>query len=159
VEQSEFIKKFGGVPVTIGTAEVATSLQRGVVSVVLTAASGGGRLWIDLLDHTSDLGPNFNLSYILVSKAKFDSLSAQEQEALRKIAGEEGDEMTRKLFEENETLLKDFAANKGLTVTPANADEEKKLTEAMAPYWDEWAKDRGELAVKVLADVKAKLGK
>lgn len=159
VEQSEFVKTFGGVPITIGTAEVATSLQRGIVSVVLTAASGGGRLWIDLLDHTSDLGPNFNVSYILVSKRRFDALPAEQQEALRKISMEEGQVITKQLFEENASLLKDFAANKGLTITPANPEEEKKLTEAMTGYWDSWAKERGDLAVKVLADVKAALGR
>jgi len=158
VEQSEFVKSFGGVPVTIGTAEVATSLQRGVVSVVLTAASGGGRLWIDLLDHTSDLGPNFNVSYVLVSKDKFDALPADQQEALRKISAEEGAAITKRLFDENATLLKDFSANKGLTITPQNPDQEKQLTAAMTGYWESWAKERGDVAVKVLADVKAAVG-
>jgi len=159
VEQSEFVKKFGGVPVTLGTPEVATSLQRGVVSVVLTAAAGGGRLWIDLLDNTSNIGPNFNLSYILVSKARFDALTPEQQEQLVKISQEEGDAITKRLFTENEELLKDFAANKGLTVTAESAEQEKLLTETMAPYWDVWAKDRGEVATEVLADVRAKLGR
>lgn len=159
VEQSEFVKAFGAVPVTIGTAEVATSLQRGIVSTVLTAAAGGGRLWVDLLDHTSDLGPNFIVSYILVSKSKFDALPADQQEALRKISSAEGEAITKRLIDENASLLADFAANKGLVITPANADEEKKLTDTMASYWDIWAKERGDLAVKVLADVKVALGR
>ena len=159
VEQAEFVKAFGSVPLTIGTADVATSLQRGVASVVLTAAAGGGRLWIDLLDHTSNVGPNFSVGYILASKAKFDTLAEDQQQALMEIADEEGAAITKRLGDENAALLVDFAANKGLTVTPENADQEKLLTETMTPYWDIWAKDRGDLAVKVLADVKAALGR
>lgn len=159
LEQAEFVKAFNGVPLTIGTADVATSLQRGVFSVVLTAAAGGGRLWIDLLDHTSNIGPSFSIGYILASKEKFDSLSAEEQVALLKIADEEGAEITRVLQEENAALLQDYAANKGLTVTPENAEQEKLLTETMAPYWDTWAKERGDVAVKALADVREALGR
>jgi len=159
LEQAEFVKAFNGVPLTIGTSEVATSLQRGVFSIVLTAAAGGGRLWIDLLDHTSNIGPSFSVGYILANKKKFDALSHDEQEALRKIANEEGAEMTRILQEENSALLEDFAANKGLTITPENPEQEKLLTETMAPYWDAWARERGDLAVRVLADVRAALGR
>jgi TRAP-type C4-dicarboxylate transport system substrate-binding protein len=159
VEQGEFVKRFNGVPVTIGTAEVATSLERGGVAVVLTAAAGGGRLWIDFLKNTSDLGPNYTLSYVLMNKDKFEALPADQQQALRKIVEEEGAAITKTLLTENNALLDDFKANKGLSITPADPAQEKLLTDTMASYWDAWAKERGEVATKLLADVRAKIGR
>ena len=54
VEQGEFIRRFGGVPLTIGTPDVAASLDRGVVEGVLTASSGGGVTWHDLVKSATD---------------------------------------------------------------------------------------------------------
>ena len=44
-EQGEFVRRFGGVPVTISASEVPSALDRGVVDGVFTAASGGGKIW------------------------------------------------------------------------------------------------------------------
>src|SRR5699024_8847250 len=41
-QQAKFVETFGGVPVTLGTPEVAPALQRGVVDGAITASTGGG---------------------------------------------------------------------------------------------------------------------
>ena len=51
VEQGEFIRRFGGVSLTLGSPDVAAALDRGVVEGVLTASSGGGIAWHDLLKY------------------------------------------------------------------------------------------------------------
>ncbi len=158
LEQAEFVKAFNGVPVSLATPEVATSLQRGVATVVLTAAAGGGRLWIDLLDHMVQVGPNYSVSFILVSKEKFDALSPEEQQALRESSQRIGASITEKLFVENEKLEKEYAAN-GLVITPSNPAQEKLLVDTMKGYWDTWADERGEKAKEVLHEVRQQLNK
>ena len=49
-EQAEYVKRLGGLPVTIGPSEVPSALDRGVVDGVFTASSGGGKIWRDLLE-------------------------------------------------------------------------------------------------------------
>ena len=50
-EQAEFVKRYGAIAVTLATSEVPASLDRGVVDGVITAASGAGYLWRDLLKY------------------------------------------------------------------------------------------------------------
>ena len=50
-EQGEFIKRLGGIPETIGAPQVPSALDRGVVDGVLTANTGGGNIWKDLLKY------------------------------------------------------------------------------------------------------------
>jgi TRAP-type transport system periplasmic protein len=159
VEHAEFAKAFGAVPVTTPAAEVAQALQRGMVSVVFTAASGGGRLWIDSLDHTSDIGPSFAVSYILVSKKKWDTLSAEHQQQLKTIASEEGEAITASMMNDNVAARDEFIEKKGLKLTPASAEQEEILKSTMMPYWERWAKERGDTAVKMLEDVRTALKK
>ncbi len=56
-EQGEFVRRFGGTPITLGASEVPSALDRGVVDGVFTASSGGGKIWKDLLKSSFRLGP------------------------------------------------------------------------------------------------------
>lgn len=158
-EQSEFIKAFGGVPIAIGSAEVATSLERGVIQGALTAASGGGRLWIDMLDHVLNTGPNFTVSYIIANKSKFDALSPEEQTALREATDVAAKEMTEKLFGENQELTDGWVEKGALKVVDSSEAQEKEMVESMTDFWDKWAKERGDLAVEQLAKLREVLGR
>jgi TRAP-type transport system periplasmic protein len=74
-EQGEFVKRLGGVPVTLGTPEVAPALDRGVVDGVFTASAGGGILWKDLLKYNYRIGVNYFNSVIIVNKDAFERLA------------------------------------------------------------------------------------
>ena len=54
VEMGEFVKRFGGIPLTMGTSDVPAALDRGVIDGVLTATSGAGLTWKDP-DHGDNL--------------------------------------------------------------------------------------------------------
>ena len=75
-EQGEFIKRLGGVPVTLGAPEVPSALDRGVVDGVLTASTGGGNVWKDLLKFNYRLGINYFNSVFIVNKERFGKLTA-----------------------------------------------------------------------------------
>ena len=50
-EQGKFIETFGGIPITLSTAEVPAALDRGIINGVLTASAGAGYTWRDLLKY------------------------------------------------------------------------------------------------------------
>jgi TRAP-type C4-dicarboxylate transport system substrate-binding protein len=73
-EQAEFIKLLGGIPVTLGTSEVAAAIDRGVIDGALTASSGYGYVWRDLLKYSYRLNVSFIDSLILVNKGAWEKL-------------------------------------------------------------------------------------
>jgi len=157
-EQSEFIKRLGGVPVTIGAPEVPSALDRGVVDGVLTASSGGGNIWKDMLKYNYRLGINYFNSVVIVNKERFAKLPPDVQAKVARIVRDNMPLITGAMEGEEETLTKKFADG-GMVITrqaPADVDQGMKLISA---YWDEWAKSKGPDAVEALKKVRAALGR
>ena len=115
-EQGEFIKRLGGVPVTLGAPEVPSALDRGVVDGVLTASSGGGNIWKDLLKFNYRLGINYFNSVVIVNKERFGKLQPEVQAKVRKIVEANMPLITKAMEDEEESLTKKFAEG-GMTVT------------------------------------------
>lgn len=155
-EQGEFVRRFGGIPLTIGASEVPSALDRGVVDGVFTAASGGGKIWKDLLKYQYGMGPNFFDAVLIANRDAFNKLSPAGQAKLRQQAQETAQWITAELRrEEDETSAQLKAA--GMTMTPVSARDMQAGSARMAGYWDEWAKSRGPEATEVLAKVRAAL--
>jgi TRAP-type transport system periplasmic protein len=157
-ENAEFIKRFGGTPVTVATPDVAPSLQRGVFSGVITAAAGAGQLWIDMLRFMVDVGPSYTVSLALINKANFEALSADQQKALRAAVLEESTNISNQMRQQNEQLLDKFVKG-GFKIAAGTPAQEKDVQERMKPYWTEWASQRGEAATAALKAVRDALGK
>jgi TRAP-type C4-dicarboxylate transport system substrate-binding protein len=157
-EQGEFVRRFGGVPVTLGGAEVPSALDRGVVEGVFTAASGGGRVWKDLLKYSYDIGPNYFDAVLVVNKGRFDKLPADVQAKMRTLSAEAATWNTATLFKEEGEVREQLKAG-GMVMNAVNPADVKAGIEKLTPYWDEWAKPRGADAVKALAAVRAALGR
>jgi len=157
-EQGEFIKRLGGIPVTIGAPEVPSALDRSVVDGVLTASTGGGNVWKDLLKFNYRLGINYFNSVVIVNKERFAKLSPEVQAKVRKIVDANMPLITKAMEDEEEGLTRKFAEG-GMTITqeqPADVDAGMKVISA---YWDEWAKSKGPDAVAALKQVRAALGR
>jgi TRAP-type transport system periplasmic protein len=157
-EQGEFIKRLGGVPVTLGAPEVPSALDRSVVDGVLTASTGGGNVWKDLLKFNYRLGINYFNSVVIVNRERFEKLSPEIQAKVRKILDANLPLITKSMEDEEEGLTKKFAEG-GMTITqeqPADIDVGMKV---ISPYWDEWAKSKGPDAVTALKQVRAALGR
>jgi TRAP-type C4-dicarboxylate transport system substrate-binding protein len=157
-EQGEFIKRLGGVPVTLGAPEVPSALDRSVVDGVLTASTGGGNVWKDLLKFNYRLGINYFNSVIIVNKERFAKLTPELQAKVRKVVETNMPLITKSMEDEEENLTKKFAEG-GMTVTqeqPADIDVGMK---AISAYWDEWAKSKGPDATAALKQVRVALGR
>ena len=153
-EQGEFVRRFGGLPVTVSTSEVPSALDRGVVDGVFTAASGGGKLWKDLLKAQYAIGTNYFDAVLIANKEAFDKLPPDTQKLLRARAVEAGTWINAEAQrDEGEVSVKLVA--EGIVMTPVKESDVEEGRKRLAPYWDEWAKAKGPEAVAVLAKIRA----
>jgi TRAP-type transport system periplasmic protein len=157
-EQIEFLKRFGANGLTVSGAEVPSALERSVVDGVLTAQSGGGKVWHDLLKYNFDLGINFFEANIAVNKEAYAKLPADQREVLTKAIVELSPKMTKLLFEE-ESQEKAKRQAEGMIQTAATPEDYKRGAERMTSYWDEWAKRNGAETQEALKKVREALGR
>lgn len=157
-EQAEFVKRMGGIPITMGAPEVPPGLQRGTIEGVFTASAGGGKIWGDLLKSNYRLGVNFFDGVYIVNKAAFNKLSPSQQQTVRATVSRQAPATTDQLFKEEGEVTEQLRG-KGMTITEASADQIAAAAKRMGPYWDEWAKQRGPEASEALQKVRAALGK
>jgi TRAP-type transport system periplasmic protein len=157
-EQGEFVKVYGGVPVTLGAPEVPAALDRGVIDGVLTASSGGGNTWKDLLKYNYRIGLNYFNSIVIMNKAAHDKLATDVKAKLGKAVDENMPWITATMKHDEDELTQKMAAG-GMVVTAAQPGEVAEAEKAIAAYWDEWAKARGPEAVEALGKVRAALGR
>ncbi|NML47429.1 TRAP transporter substrate-binding protein DctP [Ramlibacter sp. G-1-2-2] len=140
-EQAEFIKLLGGVPVTLGTSEVAAGLDRGVIDGALTASSGYGYVWRDLLKYSYRLNVSFIDSLILVNKDAWDKLSPELRTKIQAIVNEHTRKISDAMAAEDSDLTKKLAEGGMVVTEPTRADlaeAERRIT----PYWTEWGDKR-----------------
>ncbi len=157
-EQAEFARRMGAIPVTIDTPEVSSALQRGIVSAVLTASSGGGRIWHDLLKYNLRTGPNYVCVIFIANNTNFEKLSPDLRERVSALGRKAAAGLTT-LLHQNEDVLTASFAKEGMTVTPGTDGDTTRISETMHSYWAEWAKSRGPEAQDLLTKLLAVLGR
>ncbi|WP_168665377.1 TRAP transporter substrate-binding protein DctP [Paraburkholderia sp. SG-MS1] len=157
-EQAEFIKRLGGIPVTLGTSEVAAALDRGVIDGVTTASSGYGYIWRDMLKYRYNLNVSFIDSLILANRQAWLALTAQQQAAVQRDIDAATTHISDAMAVEEDSLTSQLAA-KGIVVTTPSAAEVAQATQLISPYWDTWAKARGDSAEQALTKVRAAIGR
>ena len=157
-EQGQFIKEFGGAPITLSGSEVPTSLERGVIEGVLTASAGGAKNWHEFLPYNYRFAVNYGNSMIIANADAFGALSEAQQQALRSIVADEGEKISAEFIEDESVQMK-AQADKGMTIVqPAEGDSAAALKK-LAPYWEAWAKQNGPEYEEALALVRQAIGK
>jgi TRAP-type C4-dicarboxylate transport system substrate-binding protein len=140
-EQAEFIKLLGGIPVTLSTAEVAASLDRGVIDGTLTASSGYGYVWRDLLKYSFRLNVSFIDSLILVNKDAWDKLTPDVRTKVQALVTEHTKRISAAMAAEDSDLTKKLAEG-GMTITEPSAADLAEAERRITPYWKEWGETR-----------------
>lgn len=160
-EQSELVKRLGGVPISLPAPEVPVAAQRGVMEGVITA---GFNLyfskWYDFTEwaYLPDIhigGPAF----ILVNKAALAALSPEVRKGLTDAAQAFQAKMLREIPAREQADLKTLEQQHHIKLIRANPTDVAKMRQLMAPYWDEWAKQGGPKLVEALAQVRKALGR
>lgn len=157
-EQGEFIKAFGGAPITLSGSEVPTALERGVIEGVLTASAGGAKRWHEFLPFNYRFPVNYGNSMIIANAKAFDALSAKDRAALRQIVAKEG-ELISAEFTEDESIQMKAQAGKGMKIIELNDKDLALARQKLAPYWESWAKANGPEYEAALKSVRAAIGK
>lgn len=158
VEEGELIHRFGGIAITMGTPDVSAALDRGVVDGALTASSGGGIIWKDLLHYRYGFPTSFVNSTFVVNAAAFKALTPAQQEELRK-AGDEAAHWAILEMQRQEAEITASMAKGGMIITPASDADIKSAVEKLKDYWPTWAKAHGKEAVEVLQKIRQAVGR
>ena len=156
-EQSEFIKILGGIPVTLGTSEVAAALDRGVIDGVLTASSGYGYVWRDLLKYNYRLNVSYIDSLVLANKDAWEKLSPDVRAKVQAAVDASTQSITASMQAEDQDLTKKMA-DAGMVVTAPSAADLAQAQGLITPYWSQWAGQRPG-AGDVLQQVRAAVGR
>lgn len=157
-EQREFLTQFGATGVTIGSAEVAPALERGVIDGVLTSSAGGGVLWKDLLKYNYRFPVSYPQSVLIANAEAFRKLSPDVQARVRKIVAEAMPSVTQVMRDEEDSLTKKFAAE-GMIVTAVAPEQVMEVSKKFPPFWESWAKTRGPEVVEALGRVRKTIGR
>jgi TRAP-type C4-dicarboxylate transport system substrate-binding protein len=158
VEQGEFIRRFGGVSLTMGSPDVAAALDRGVVDGGLTASSGGGLAWHDLLKYRFAFPTSYVNSTYVVNKEAMDKLPAATQKIVRDAGLAWSDWATKEMNRQEDEVTAQFG-KEGMVLTAATPAEIAEATEKMQPYWADWAKAHGADSTAALAAIRAAVGR
>ncbi len=156
-EQAEFIKVLGGIPVTLGTSEVAAGIDRGVIDGALTASSGYGHVWRDILKYSYRLNVSFVDSLILVNKDAWDKLKPETRAKVQALVTEHTGKISAAMAAEDDDITQKLAAG-GMVVTKPTAAELADAEKRIAPYWKEWGEKRP-AANEALLKVRAAVGR
>jgi TRAP-type transport system periplasmic protein len=158
VEQGEFIRRFNGISLTIGAPDVAAALDRGLVEGVLTASSGGGIAWHDLLKYRYAFPTSYVNSTIVVNQEALEKLPAATQKIVRDAGAEAATWATTEMKRVEDEVTAKFG-KEGMVLTDAQPAEIKEATDRLSPYWDEWAAKHSAEAVSILREIRAAVGR
>lgn len=156
-QQGAFVKKFGAIPVTIATAEVAPALQQGVVDGALTSAAGA-LLWVEYFDYNYKLLLNFGTSFVLANKQAFAKLTKDEQQKLMAASKEGCNWVTTTLASQEAGYFKKYQGEKMVDVVEAKPGDKKRALEAAKQIWEAEANKVGPKGVAALAKLKKMMG-
>jgi TRAP-type C4-dicarboxylate transport system substrate-binding protein len=157
-EQADFIKMLGGIPVTLGTAEVAAALDRGVIDGAITASSGYGYVWRDLLKYSYRLNVSFIDSLVMVSKGAWDKLTPDMRKTVQAIVDDHTKRMTNAMAAEEDDMTRKLAAD-GMVVTQPSKEDIALAESKMAPYWKSWANAKSPETQEALQKVLGAIGR
>ena len=147
-ENVDIVKNLGGAPVTMPVGETYDALSRGIVDGTLfpVEALQGFKIGEVVKTVLEDYGMSYMTSmYVVMNKAKWDSISPADQKAIEQI-NEEYNEKIAKRWVELDNAAKEYAKGKGVTFVTVSEKEQAVTAEKMKPIWDayvEMTKSKG----------------
>lgn len=117
----------GVTPTPLALPDVLTSLSTGLIDTVYTSPMACvGLQWFTKVDYVNDLPLAHGTGGLLVTKAFFDELPRDQQEALRRLGDKHGRRLTEISRIENEDAQRTLK-DKGIETIPFDAEEAARL--------------------------------
>jgi TRAP-type C4-dicarboxylate transport system substrate-binding protein len=159
VPDAEFIRKLGGIPVSMPNTEVATAMQRGVMDAFIASAFFTiGSRWDELCDWGYLTDMTAIMACEIVSIPSVKKLSANTQKILFDTAAKYHVRWHKEILE-LEQKSRASMANKGKKLIKMTAKDRMESMQIIKPYWEQWAKSVGPDAVEALDKVRNVLKK
>ncbi len=124
----------------------------------MTATSGGGLIWKDLLKYNDRFKVNYFNSLVIANADVFAALAAPVQTALRSAVADAMPWITQQMATQEDDWTKEMQAG-GLVVTAEDPDDVASAAKLFEPYWARWAKTKGPEAAEALTMVRSALGR
>ena len=158
-EQAAIIQRFGGVPVTIATPEVAEAVDRGVIDAAMTVSGTAANLWADTFAYRYQLQISYTNAPLIASQEAFDALAPETQETVRRLTREAGVWITDTLASQEDQMTQKLVDEHGLVNTVADEATVAGLQASMPDFWVDWAKAQGPEMEALLAEMRKQLGR
>jgi TRAP-type transport system periplasmic protein len=141
-ENADIVKNLGASPVTMPVTETYDALSRGLVDGCLfpLEALQGFKIGEVVKTVLEDYPMSYLTSmYAIMNKAKWNSISPNDQKAIDKI-NEEYVEKAGKLWVELDNNAVAFAKGKGVTFVKVSKEDEAATAQKMKPILDDYVK-------------------
>ncbi|WP_026379507.1 TRAP transporter substrate-binding protein [Afifella pfennigii] len=140
----------GAVPTQVEVPDLPTAFSTGRVEAMITSPSTGAnsKAW-DYVNVYTDTQAWLPKNMVIVNKAAFEGLPAEQQEAIMEAAAQAETRGWEASREETEAQTQTLAEN-GMTVTDPSEELMSGLKEIGATMADEWSQEAGESGTAVL---------
>ncbi|KAA0012892.1 TRAP transporter substrate-binding protein [Billgrantia pellis] len=148
---TETLRNAGAAPVSLSWADVVPQLATGGINAVLTSAEAGANasFW-EHQQHFSGIQYAIPLNMVHMNRNAFESLSSDQQEALREAA-RRTDEHNWQAVRERTVSNYGTLEENGVSIhDPVSADFQQALSEAASPVISGWQDDMGERGQEIL---------
>jgi TRAP-type transport system periplasmic protein len=141
---TELIKALGGSPINMAPPDMYDSLSKGILDGVVFDWMGGDGFKIqEVTNYASTFPVVFQSQVIIMNKAKWNSLSPDQQKAFTDLSGSVlgkriGVDAFDKADDDFSTRFKNTAGKEIITFS---ADEQAKWQNAAKPVWTAWVAD------------------
>ena len=157
-EQGDIIRRYGGSPVTLTTAEVPEAMERGLVDAVFTGAANiTGAKWTEFLEWGYLSNPHTGIEYVLINQQTYDDLSPEIRKVVDETVADHRPMMAAALQAVNDESQQTLREK--LDVVDATDEDIKRYEADWAQYWADWANSAGPEGVEALTKIRDVLGK
>ncbi len=150
---TETFRNVGASPVSLSWGDVVPQLATGGISAVLTSAEAGanGSFW-EHQDHFSAVQYAIPLNMVHMNKAVFDSLSAEQQQALLEAANLTDQHNWAAVEVRTEENYQTLGEHDVAISDPVSADLLNALSEASTSVVENWLENTGDMGQSILTE-------
>ncbi len=148
---TETLRNAGAAPVSLSWADVVPQLATGGINAVLTSAEAGANasFW-EHQQHFSGIQYAIPLNMVHMNRDAFESLSSDQQEALREAARRTDEHNWQAVRERTQSNYATLDEHSVTIHDPISADFQQALSDAASPVISGWQDDMGERGQEIL---------